>query len=251
MIRNSNCKGFTLLEVIVALSIMTIGFLAMSQMQYISVLQKTAAENGTFATHLIEGVSGFEIASAKRVALLNAKVYLDSQASITITTQDDYCDNSTDAVCAQCPCNPMQSFSSDTFNFLQDGVEVRCAPVDTKNFKIKDIQYFDNINDCSAVTDDINPSFFIIRRVANEFDNTVTPNQVNSEVTYAIKSVKQLKDADNGFELDEGGESGALAIKKSLAVQRYEISGHVERDWTNFVTLGGGTWNEVIVPHIP
>ena len=247
----SNKKGFTLLEVIVALSIMTIGFLAMSQMQYISVLQKTAAENGTLATNIIEGVSGFEIARAKRIALLNAKVYLDSQASITITTQDDYCDGSDDAICSQCPCNPMQSFSSDTFDFLDNGAEVRCAPVDTAKFRVSDVQYFDNINDCSAVTEDINPSFFIIRRITNNFDDNSTPNQVNSEVTYAIKSIKQLKDADNGFELDEGGESNALAIKKSLAVQKYEISAHVERDWTNFITLGGGTWNQVVVPHIP
>ena len=67
---NSNSKGFTLLEILFAVAIMGIGFLAMSQMQYLSLNQKTIAENGTFATNLIQTITDMEMANAKRINLL-------------------------------------------------------------------------------------------------------------------------------------------------------------------------------------
>ena len=73
---NSNSKGFTFLEIIVALGIMAVGFLAMSQMQYLSFRQKVLAESGTFSTNMIGTVSAFEMANAKTVNLLNAQEYI-------------------------------------------------------------------------------------------------------------------------------------------------------------------------------
>ena len=244
-------RGFTLLEIIVALGIMTVGFLAMSQMQYISQLQKTRAETGTFATNIIETVSDFEMANARAISLLNARVYLDSQANKTILNQVLYCDGSSDAVCEQCPCNPLSTFTSPGFNLFANGAETLCAPIDVSNFNINKLEYFDSVAGCSQVTVDIDPKFFILRRVVINFDAASTPNQINLDVSYSLKSLKQLKDPDNGFELGGGGESETLKIGKAIGVQNYQISAHVEQDWTNFVTLAGGNWNQVVVPHIP
>jgi prepilin-type N-terminal cleavage/methylation domain-containing protein len=44
-IKNSN--GFTFTEVMIALSMMALGFLAMAQMQFLSLKQKQDAELGT------------------------------------------------------------------------------------------------------------------------------------------------------------------------------------------------------------
>lgn len=247
----SNNKGFTLFEILIALAITAVGFLAMSQMQYISLRQKTLAETGTFATNVIDTVSDFEMANARAISLLNARVYLDSQANKTILNQVQYCDGSDDSVCAQCPCNPLTVFTSPGFNLFANGSETLCVPLDIENFNISDIEYFDSVAGCSATADDLNPSFFIIRRVVNNFDGASTPNQINLNVTYALKSLKQLKDTGNGLELGDGGESGPLKITHSISLQNYQISAHVEQDWTNFVTLAGGTWNLVVVPHIP
>ena len=248
MIRNR--KGFTLLEILVAVAIMAIGFLAMSQMQYLSLRQKTMAETGTFATNIVETVSDFQMADAKRISALNSRVYLDSQASLLIPNQTDYCDGTNDAVCEQCPCNPMQVFVSDAYDLTTNGNEITCAPVDLENFDPSQMQFFTQYSQCNSVPD-TTPSFYIFRSVNTNFDTATTPNLLSMDITYVIKTTKQAEHPDN---LNKMGTSGAIQNLRfigSEAVQNIQLTGHVERDWTNFIALTGGTWNEVFIPHIP
>ena len=248
---NSNSKGFTFLEIIVALGIMAVGFLAMSQMQYLSFKQKMLAESGTFATNMISTVSDFEMANARAISLLNARVYLDSQASKIILNQDDYCDGSDDAVCDECPCNPLERFVSDSFNLQAAGgdTEITCAPIDSTNFNPGEMEFFREADDCENV-DGLNPDFYVFKRINSDFDNTVTPNLINLNITYVLKSARQFNDEANRTEMGSG-EITNIIFGDSIARQNIQISAHIERDWTNFINLGAGTWNEVIVPHIP
>ena len=248
---NSNSKGFTLLEIMVALGIMAVGFLAMSQMQYLSFRQKALSESGTFATNMIGTVSDFEMANARTISLLNARVYLDSQASKIILNQDDYCDGSDDAVCEECPCNPLERFVSDTFDLQAVGgdTEFTCAPIDSNNFNPGEMEFFRESDDCENV-DGLNPDFYVLKRVNSNFDNTVTPNLINLNITYVLKSTRQFESEANQTAMGSG-EIANINFGDSIARQNIQVSAHVERDWTNFINLGTGTWNEVIVPHIP
>ena len=231
-------KGFTILEILVALGIMTLGFLAMSQMQYLSLRQSNLAESGTIATNIIQYASDRDMARVRRLHLLNSRVYLDSQAGKTITSQDDYCNSGVDGICLTCPCDPFQVF---TLQSLTDGaVENRCSVIDIENFDPENIDYQD-VDDPTQCTDS---EFYLVRRVTTAFDNTATPNEINLNVTYAIKNQKQYDEA--GFETSEPD----FTLNKSLAVQKYRLSAHVDTGWNNFVTIVGN-WNQVVVPHIP
>ncbi len=254
---NSNSKGFTFLEIIVALGIMAVGFLAMSQMQYLSFRQKVLAESGTFSTNTIGTVSAFEMANAKTVNLLNARVYLDSQARKIIDNQVDYCDGSDDAVCEACPCNPLEVFVSDAFNLLAVGgdVEHSCAMIDPNNFNPGDLEFFTDASCTAAAGDDDDDDtvapFYIFRTVTSTFDNTTTPNLINLDIRYVLKSARQFNDPLNQSLMGSSGAINDFRVGDSIAKQNFQVSAHVERDWTNFVTLTTGTWNLVIVPHIP
>ena len=86
----SNNKGFTLIEILVALAITSIGFLAMSQMQYLSLRQTTLAQVGSQSTNLIQSLIDRDTKFARIIHLLNSRVYIDSQSGTTITTKDNY-----------------------------------------------------------------------------------------------------------------------------------------------------------------
>ena len=234
----SENKGFTLLEILMALGIMAFGFIAMSQMQYLSLRQSNLAESGTVATNIIQFAGDRDMARAKRLHLLNSRVYLDSQAGKTIGIQNDYCSGGTDAVCAECPCNPLEVFTTQS---LTDGsVENRCSVIDINNFDPESIDY-QAVDDLSQCTDS---EFYLLRRVTAEVDATVAPTELNLNISYAVKNQTQLD--DSGFELSEPD----YTINQSLVVQKYRVSAHVDTGWNNFVT-SAGNWNLVVIPHIP
>jgi len=54
MKNNISQNGFTLIEILVAVFIMSVGFLALSQMEFLSVRQKQMAEAGSNATNTIQ-----------------------------------------------------------------------------------------------------------------------------------------------------------------------------------------------------
>ncbi len=51
---SNNKRGFTLLELLISVGIMSLGFLAIAQMQFLSLRQKQKAEQGTVATNAIQ-----------------------------------------------------------------------------------------------------------------------------------------------------------------------------------------------------
>ena len=231
----SDNKGFTLLEILVALGIMVIGFLAMSQMQYLSLRQSNMAESGTIATNIIQFASDRDMSEAKRLHLLNSRVYLDSQAGRSINKQDDYCTTS-GGPCADCPCDPLEAFTSQS---LTDGsVENRCSVIDIVEFDPESIDYKDDVTLCT------DSEFYLVRRVTSNVDVVSLPNEINLNVSYAIKTQKQFD--ESGFETSEPD----FTINKSLAVQKYRVSAHVDTGWDNFVTTTGD-WSQVVIPHIP
>ena len=91
----------------------------------------------------------------------------------------------------------------------------------------------------------------VLRRINSNFNGDSTPNQIVLNITYVLKSLEQFRDEDNVDAMGSGGEIAGIFFGDSLIRQEFQVSAHVERDWTNFVTLPGGNWNEVIVSHIP
>lgn len=221
-------SGFTLVEIIVALLIMVIGFLAMSQMQYLSLRQHSLAESGTIGTNFLQALSERDMSEVRRIHLLNSRVYLDSQSGKPITTQDDYCSGSVDPCDSGCPCNPLVILTSNTNS---DNTETSCAVIDVDNVDPVGIQYETSKADCNG------GELYIVRRVVTDIDTTATPNDINVNVTYAVKNANQFESYSFGSQ---------LTLPTSVVVQNYEASAHID-DWSTYVPA----WNQVIVPHIP
>ena len=223
-------SGFTLTEILVALAIMTIGFLSMSLMQFLSLRQSGLAEKGTIATNIVQYISDRDMAEVRRYHLLNSRVFLDGQSGKPITTQDDYCDGGTDDPCPTCPCNPLNIFTSNT---ATNNTEATCTEIDVKNFDPAKIQYETTQSNCS------NSEFYIVRQVVTNVDTTVVPNEIIINISYGIQSQKQF---DN-FNMN----SDTLKIANTILFNSYQTSAHLA-DWSNFVP----SWtNPVVVPHIP
>lgn len=221
-------SGFTLTEIIVALLIMVIGFLAMSQMQYLSLRQHTLADQGTVGTNFLQALSERDMAEIRRIHLLNARVYLDGQSGKPITTQDDYCSGSVDPCDSGCPCNPFVILTSNTNS---DNTETTCAEIEIDNVDPASIQYETNKSDCTDA------ELYIVRRVVTDVNTSVTPTDVIVNVTYGVKNAQQFDDYTFGNQ---------LTLPTSVVVQDYSASAHVD-DWSTYVP----GWTQVIVPHIP
>ncbi|MGH7890669.1 MAG: type IV pilus modification PilV family protein, partial [Thermodesulfobacteriota bacterium] len=106
-----NENGFTFTEILIALSIMTIGFLAMAQMQFLSLRQKQQAEVGTVATNMIQFIADRDMEEVRRTHLLNAIAFVEAQAGRLNLNSDSephlqYC-NGEKNVCNDCPCDPL------------------------------------------------------------------------------------------------------------------------------------------------
>ncbi|MGI9535049.1 MAG: type IV pilus modification PilV family protein [Thermodesulfobacteriota bacterium] len=243
----SDNKGFTILEILIALGIMVVGFLAMSQMQYLSLRQSSLAESGTLATNIIQFASDRDMEQAKRLHLLNSRVYADSRDGKIIDKQTKYCTDGVIDNCTSCPCDPFSVFLKNSSFTQLSTPETRCAPIELKKFDPKKIQYFDTVANClnpPSPFDDIDPNFILLRKVDNVVDTTVIPTQIQLTVSYAIKNKKQIN--DTGLE-DSDNE---FSTRNSLAVQNYEVSAHVDTGWTSFISIPG-SWNLIVVPHIP
>ena len=251
MIRNK--KGFTLLEVMIALGIVTVGFLAMSQMQYLSLRQTTLAQVGSQSTNLLQSLSDRDTQFARILHLMNSHVYLDSQSGKTITTQDNYCDGTpptsclnppcTDP-CTTCPCDPLIIYTS---NSTTDNTETTCAFLSTVEFDPTNIKYETNKGLCTnpACLSENPPckqELFVVRRVVTTVDQTTIPQEINLRVTYAIKTTKHFAN----FDLDD-----PIRIIDTVVAQTYETSAHIDQNWNTFINIPGQDWSNVIIPHIP
>jgi len=224
-------KGFTLTEIMIALAIMALGFLAMAQMQYLSLRQKQQAELGTVATNIIQFIADRDMEEVKRAHLLNSIAFMAAQAGNLTDDNLKYCQGDKN-LCDGCPCNPLKALAPD----LDDNsVTVQCAVINIHDSDPEDVEFKTQVSDCEADSQD---ALIVVKLVKVEIDegNGNDPTITMLNVTYGVKSKKQFEETD--FE--------SLSIKNTLVTQNMVFTAH-EEDWSRFVP----SWTEVNIPHVP
>ena len=238
-----NQKGFTFTEIMIAVTIMALGFLAMAQMQFLSIRQRQQAEEGTVATNLLEFVADRDMEEVKRAQLLNSIAFMEAQAGrLDPGNASDphlqYCSTSNSKrMCDACPCNPLKAVTSDLTN---DGVdcdnpETACAVINVNNLNPENVDFSTNKADCNSSASD---SLVIVKRVCVLIvdDDPNVPKSTTLNVTYGVKTNEQF--AETGL--------NSLSKRDTLVTQDMVFSAHKE-DWSQFIP----SWTEVSVPHVP
>lgn len=230
--KHSGSGGFTLLEILIALFIMSFGFISLSQMEYLSLRQKQLAAQGTDATNVVQFISDMDLAEIKRIYLLNSQIFLDelNDRGADYT----YCNGSSNAsVCSTCPCDPLEALSTNPTN----GSDVtQCAVVELDNFDLLNILYFTDTTSCLSDYDALGAdAMFVVKRAQGSQSNTV----ITIDVTYAAKTLEQFR--DTGM---------SVALGDNLVVQGISISAQIS-DFSDTVPLSSGNWSTVRIPHIP
>lgn len=240
-------SGFTLIELLIAVLIMALGFVAMSQMQFLSFRQKNLANDGIHATNIIQFVADSDIAEIKKRHLLNSFIYLKG-LSDSVNPQPEnhpFCDGTAPGSCPNppctdpcidCPCDPFTVIISDATN---DGLtETTCSAIDLEDFDPDKLQ-FGPVANCSANCPVGTECMYLLRRVTASFiDNPFDSDEIEVTITYGTKNQKQINDTATQNNLD---------LKHTLASQNFQLSGHVATNWNQFVT----NWDEVNIPHVP
>lgn len=231
-----NQRGFTFTEIIIAVSIMALGFLAMAQMQYLSLRQKQKAEQGTIATNIVQFIADRDIERVKRAHILNSIAYVEAQAGrLNAGSSSEphlqHCmSGNADRMCDACPCDPLAQV---TPNPAQPSI-TSCAVVDPYSFDPGKVSFSREAPICTAAAG--SDSLIVVKRVDSVTDNTRQPPITTLTVTYAVKTKNQF--ADTGLQ--------SLSIKDTLAAQNLVFSAHRE-NWNQFIP----TWSNVRVPHVP
>jgi len=230
-----NQEGFTLIELLIATLIMSIGFIAFAEMQFLSLLQKQRAELGSTATNAIQFISDRDMAEAKRIYLLNSNTRMDANAGRLLDLS--YCDGSATSVCGACPCDPLEAITPNPDNGV---TETTCAAIDRHNFDPTNITFRTTKADCQDDGDTIlaaNRSvLYIVKEATTTVDAAVIPNIVEVQITYAIKTSPQFDDTD----------IISVLIRDSIASQSFGVTAHVD----NYSDLIPG-WDPVRIPHVP
>jgi prepilin-type N-terminal cleavage/methylation domain-containing protein len=235
MPRTKNQNGFTLLEILVAVFIMALGFLAAAQMQFLSLRQKQLAEQGTVATNVIQFVSDTDMAEVKRLYLYNANAYVQAQAGKIPNT--DYCSGSTNSACGECPCDPLEAITPNPANGI---TETTCAAVDINNFNPNNLNFRDTVTQCKAdgavISEAGSSPLYVVKQATTTQALLYGVQTLRVRATYAIKTPAQFN------------ESGlaSVSLSNSLVSQTYEISANLT-DYSDFIP----GWNAVNVPHVP
>src|SRR3989337_3870401 len=229
-----NQEGFTLIELLIATLIMSIGFIAFAEMQFLSLLQKQRAELGSTATNAIQFISDRDMAEVKRIYLLNSNTRMDAQAGRVLDLS--YCDGSATSVCGACPCDPLEAITPNP----DDGVnETTCAAVTSHNFDPTNITFRNTKALCQADAAALPPNsspLYIVKEAMTDIDAAVIPSIVEVQITYAIKTSPQFDDTD----------ITSVLIRDSIASQSFEVTAHVD----NYSDLIPG-WTTVRIPHVP
>ena len=236
-------KGFTFIEILVALSIMALGFLAMTQMQYLSLRQKQQAEAGTVATNVIQFIADRDMEEVKRTHLLNAIAFVEAQAgrldpeSASEPHLQHCMTGNADRLCDACPCDPLAAVTPDPTENLDDEgnniPEISCAVIDIYDFDPEEVSFSTSQSACAGATGD---DLIVVKRVLVDTDTTADPPLTTLNVTYGIKTKKQFEETD--FD--------SISRKDTLATQDMVFSSHDE-DWSQFIP----GWTSVSIPHIP
>lgn len=260
----SKQEGFTLAEMLVAVSIMALGFLALAEMQYLSLRQKQKSEFGTIATNIIQFVADRDIEEVKRLHLLNAIAhsscvagrmpdfsYCDgpppSDCSNPPCADPCSCSGTTDCTSGGVPCDTMRVLSvaqipnpapapANPFN------ESSCAPIQTDDFDPEKLVFDTDVNNCT----DPNADMYIIKNVrASQQTDPATLSQILTvTITYAVKTPGQF--ADTGLTIIDPSNNNEPILRNSIAAQAQTITAHVD-DWSQIIA----GWAQVRVPHVP
>jgi len=232
-----NQEGFTLIELLIATLIMSIGFIAFAEMQFLSLLLKQRAELGSTATNAIQFISDRDIAEVKRIYLLNSNTRMDAQAGRALDLS--YCDGSATSVCGVCPCDPLEAVTPNP----DDGVdETTCAAIDRQHFDPTNITFRNTKALCladAAGPPTISSPIYIVKKAETNpevVDGIVIPNIVEVKLTYAIKTSPQFDDTD----------ITSVLIRDSIASQSFGVTAH-EDDYSDLIP----GWNLVRIPHVP
>jgi len=224
-------KGFTLTEIMIALAIMALGFLAMAQMQYLSLRQKQQAELGTVATNVVQFIADRDMEEVKRAQLLNSTAFMKAQAGRL--DPSSYClSGNLERMCDACPCDPLAEVTPHP----SQETETTCAVIDITDFDPEKVVFKTTEAGCSGSTDD---SLIVIKRVNSKTVEPADPNEptvTTLNVTYGIKTKNQFE--ETGFD--------SLSIKDTLATQDMVFTAH-EEDWSQYLV----GWSHVNVPHVP
>ena len=231
----SNVSGFTILEILIAVFVMGIGFLGLSQMEYLALNLKGKSEEGTLATNIIQFAADTDMTLLKEVNQLNSNVILNAANGRTIDLT--YCNGGTDSICNTCPCDPFEFLTPNP----DDGVdESTCAVVDAEELDPTLLVYGDTTQCTSDISllqnNNLNP-MVVIKRAVTTVDTLSDPDLIDVSLTYAVKNVEQF--FDSGL---------STSLRDTLVTQNYGISGHVN----NFADLASiSTWSAVRAVHVP
>jgi prepilin-type N-terminal cleavage/methylation domain-containing protein len=234
----SNENGFTFTEIMIAVTIMALGFLAMAQMQFLSLRQKQLAEQGTTAANIIQFIADRDMEEVKRAHLLNSIAFMEAQAGRLVPESVSephlqYCQTSnSNRMCDPCPCDPLAEVTPTPSQAL----EITCAVINVHDFDPKKVSFKGTAGQCSGGAGD---SLIVIKRVNSQTVVPLNPNdppETMLNVTYGIKTKSQF--AETGF--------GGISKKDTLAIQNMVFSAH-EEDWSQFIPA----WTVVMVPHVP
>ncbi len=238
-----NKSGFTIIELLVAVLIISIGFLGLSQMGYLSLRQKHLAETGTDAANVIQFVTDRDLAEIKRLHLLNTKTYQDA---LTVKSLNlSYCDGDSEDPCAACPCDPLNVLTTNTDPTPVGSADVitMCSVINMQDldpdliFNTDETTCRSNMNTQSA---DENEIMIMVREASTTVTNGTasTPSTVVIDMTYAVKSIQQF--IETGLSTD---------LKDSLARDVFTVTAHEENYSDDAVVLSG--WTDVRIPHVP
>ncbi len=225
-----NQRGFTFTEIIIAVSIMALGFLAMAQMQYLSLRQKQEAEQGTIATNIVQFIADRDIWEVKRAHLLNSVAYMEALSQKAgLDSHFQHCSSSNeDGMCASCPCNPLAMITPSPF----EPASTTCAVINIHDFDPKNVEFKTDKSNCTGSSEE---SLVIVKQVTSQTDNAIPP-VTTLNITYGVKTKKQFEES----------QYSSVTLKNTLATQNISFTAQRD-DWSQYIP----GWNNVMVPHVP
>ena len=230
-----NRSGFTIIEILITILIMSTGFIALSQMQFLSILQKQRAEAGTIATNIVQFANDSDLAKAKKMHQLNILVLLDTIAQRT--PDYTYCGDSTKFGCTECPCDPLTAFTPNPVV----GNEKTCSIIDINDFDPENLIYT-NQTTCQTTLDSFGTEAMIL--VKDVDTNSVVVDGITImtlSIMYGVKSKEQFR--DSGL---------SVLLKDTLVAQSFEVTAHLDNYNENGTISSNPTgWINVRVPHLP
>ena len=217
---------------------MSTGFIALSQMQFLSILQKQRAEAGTIATNIVQFANDSELAKAKKMHQLNLQVLLDEIAQRT--SDYTYCGDSTKFGCTECPCDPLTAFTPNPVV----GNEKTCSIIDINDFDPENLIYT-NQTTCQTTLDSFGTEAMILVKDVDTDSVVVDGITIMTlSIMYGVKSEEQFR--DSGL---------SVLLKDTLAAQSFEVTAHLA-NYFGIISLSPTSlnptgWINVRVPHLP